>query len=320
MPTSIPLSRIERVSLRDCWQNEATDFTPWLASEENIALLADTLGLNELEVLSQEEHVGPFRADILCVESGTGRKVLIENQLEKTNHTHLGQILTYAAGLDTVTIVWIAERFTEEHRAAIDWLNKITDKDFNFFGIEIQLIKIENSPAAPVFDIIAKPNDSTKEARNSTSSSSSENRSEVENFRYDFWSAFREYMNNNPTRLFKTQSPSFNHWMNISIGRSGFQITILVNTREQKITIQLYMSDDENKTYFDSLFNQKDDAETAIGRKLDWRRLDGKKLSTIDLSRKFDLGDETKQEEIFQWLKENIEKFVSYFKPIIKDL
>ena len=320
MPTSIPLSRIERVSLRDCWQNEATDFTPWLASEENIALLADTLGLNELEVLSQEEHVGPFRADILCVESGTGRKVLIENQLEKTNHTHLGQILTYAAGLDTVTIVWIAERFTEEHRAAIDWLNKITDKDFNFFGIEIQLIKIENSPAAPVFDIIAKPNDSTKEARNSTSSSSSENRSEVENFRYDFWSAFREYMNNNPTRLFKTQSPSFNHWMNISIGRSGFQITILVNTREQKITIQLYMSDDENKTYFDSLFNQKDEAETAIGRKLDWRRLDGKKLSTIDLSRKFDLGDETKQEEIFQWLKENIEKFVSYFKPIIKDL
>ena len=320
MPTSIQLSRVERVSLRDCWANEATDFTPWLASEENIALLADTLGLNELEVLSQEESVGPFRADILCVESGTGKKVLIENQLEKTNHTHLGQILTYAAGLDTVTIVWIAERFTEEHRAAIDWLNKITDKDFNFFGIEIKLIKIDNSPAAPVFDIIAKPNDSTREARNSTNSSSNENRSEVENFRYDFWSGFREYMSNNPTRLFKTQSPSYNHWMNISIGRSGFQITLLVNTREQKVTIQLYLSDDENKTYFDNLYLHKDDAESAIGRKLDWRRLDGKKLSTVDLSKNFDLGDETKQEEIFKWLKEYIEKFINYFKPIIRDL
>ena len=136
MPTNIPLSRVERVSLRDCWSKEATDFTPWLASEENISLLADALGLNELEVKSQEERVGPYRADILCVEAGTGRIVLIENQLEKTNHLHLGQILTYAAGLDAVTIVWIAERFTEEHRAAIDWLNRITDTNFNFFGIE----------------------------------------------------------------------------------------------------------------------------------------------------------------------------------------
>lgn len=320
MPTSIKLSRVEEVNLRNCWQNEATDFTPWLASEENISLLADTLGLNELEVLSQEEPVGPFRADILCVEPGTGRRVLIENQLDKTNHTHLGQILTYAAGLDTVTIVWIAERFTEEHRAAIDWLNKITDKNFNFFGLEIKLIKIENSPAAPVFNIIAKPNDTTKDARNSANSSSSDNRSEVENFRYEFWSAFREYLTNNPTRIFKLQSPSYNHWMNISIGRGGFQITILVNTREQKVTIQFYMSDDENKTYFDSLYNQKDEAETAIGKKLEWRRLDGKKTSTIDLSKNFDLNDESKQEEIFKWLKEYVEKFINYFKPIIKDL
>ena len=320
MPTNIPLSRIERVSLRDCWPNEATDFTPWLASEENISLLADALGLNELEVKSQEERVGPFRADILCVEAGTGRIVLIENQLERTNHTHLGQILTYAAGLDAVTIVWIAERFTEEHRAAIDWLNRITDTNFNFFGIEIQLIKIGDSPAAPVFDLIAKPNDSTREARTSTSPTSNENRTEVENFRYDFWSGFREYISNNPTRLFKTQSPSYNHWMNITIGRSGFILNLLVNTRDQKVTIQLYMPDDENKTYFDNLYLHKEEAEAAIGRKLDWRRLDGKKLSTVDLSKNFDLYDESKQEEIYKWFKEYIEKFINYFKPIIRDL
>lgn len=120
MATSIKLSKISKVELRDCWSNEATDFTPWLAEEENLALLADTLGMNELEVKGREEHVGPFRADILCVESGSDRLVLIENQLEKTNHNHLGQILTYAAGLNAVTIIWIAESFTEEHRAAID--------------------------------------------------------------------------------------------------------------------------------------------------------------------------------------------------------
>ena len=113
MATSINLSKITKVDLRDCWQNEATDFTPWLATEENMSLLADALGMNELEVKAQEEHVGPFRADILCVDSGTDKLVLIENQLEKTDHNHLGQILTYAAGLDAVTIIWIAERFTD---------------------------------------------------------------------------------------------------------------------------------------------------------------------------------------------------------------
>lgn len=158
MATSIKLSKVSKVDLRSCWQNEANDFTPWLASEENIALLADALGMNELEVKAQEEHVGPFRADILCIDPGTDKYVLIENQLEKTDHSHLGQILTYAAGLEAVTIIWIAERFTEEHRAAIDWLNSITDKEFNFFGVEIELIKIGDSPAAPIFNVIAKPN------------------------------------------------------------------------------------------------------------------------------------------------------------------
>ena len=169
MATKIKLSKIEKISLRECWQNEASDFTPWLASEDNITLLADALGMNELEVKGQEEHVGPFRADILCVDPGTDKYVLIENQLEKTDHNHLGQILTYAAGLDAVTIIWVAERFTEEHRATIDWLNRITDKEFNFFGVEIELIKIGDSPAAPMFNVIAKPNGWSKDVRSSQS-------------------------------------------------------------------------------------------------------------------------------------------------------
>lgn len=319
MATNIKLSKISKVDLRDCWKNEASDFTPWLASEENIALLADALGMNELEVKSQEEHVGPFRADILCVDPGTDKLVLIENQLEKTDHNHLGQILTYAAGLDAVTIIWIAEHFTEEHRAAIDWLNRITDKEFNFFGVEIELIKIGDSPAAPMFNVISKPNGWSKDVR--SSQSSNEGRSDGEVFKYDYWSAFVEYMNNHPSKVFRTPNPSHDHWMNIAVGKGSMHIALLVNTREQKATIQFYIWDDADKKYFDTLIKYKDEAETSIGEPLTWRRLDGKKASTIDLYKQCNnLNNSAEREEIFGWYKEYTEKFIEFFKPIIKKL
>ena len=318
MATSIPLSKIEKVELRDCWENEASDFTPWLASEENIALLADAIGMNELEVKAQEEHVGPFRADILCVDPGTDKYVLIENQLEKTDHNHLGQIMTYAAGLDAVTIIWIAERFTEEHRAAIDWLNRITDKEFNFFGVEIELIKIGDSPAAPMFNVIAKPNGWSKDVR--SSQSSKDGHSENEIFKYDFWDAFVNYMSSNPSKLFKTQSASYDHWMNIAIGKGGVHISLLLNTKEQKVTIQLYMWDDADKKYFDAMVKHKEEAEEKIGLPLTWRRLDNKKASTIDLYKKCDLNNPEAWNDIFAWYKEYTEKFVLFFKPLLKKM
>ncbi len=321
MATKLNLSKIEPIPLRDCWENEATDFTPWLAEDDNIALLADALGLTELEVKAQEEHVGPFRADILCKDPSTDKLVLIENQLEKTDHNHLGQILTYAAGLDAVTIIWIAEKFTEEHRAAIDWLNRITDKDFNFFGIEIQLIKIGDSDAvAPIFNIIAKPNGWSKDVRNS-SQNTSDKPTKGQSVKYEFWSAFCEYMSSNPSRLFKTQSPSQDHWMNIAIGRSHFQISLLINTRENKATVQMYMTDDSDKIYFDALVKNREEAEKEIGSKLEWRRLDGKKASTIDIYLlNCDFSNPTKQQKVFAWYKDYTERFIKYFKPIIKKL
>ena len=318
MATKINLSKIEKISLRDCWDNEASDFTPWLATEENIALLADALGMNELEVKGQEEHVGPFRADILCVDPGTDKLVLIENQLEKTDHNHLGQILTYAAGLDAVTIIWIAERFTEEHRAAIDWLNRITDKEFNFFGVEIGLIKIGDSNAAPVFNVIAKPNGWSKDVR--SSQVSNEGHSEGRIFNYEYWTSFNEFMANNPSKMFRTRSASYSHWMTIAIGHGAVHIDLLLNKREQKATIQLYMWDDAEKKIYDALLKHKEEAEENIGEKLMWRRLDGKKASSIDLIKKCNLNDPNVQQEVFSWYKEYTEKFITYFKPILKKI
>lgn len=141
------LGRLEKVDLRTYWKSESHDFTPWLASPQNIQLLAEAIGL-ELEVEAQEKGVGPF-SDILCKDTTTNDWVLIENQLEPTDHTHLGQLLTYAAGLQATTIVWVSERFTSEHRAALDWLNEITEEKFAFFGIEVELWRIGDSVPAP---------------------------------------------------------------------------------------------------------------------------------------------------------------------------
>ena len=319
MTTKIKLSTITPVELRDCWQSESSDFTPWLAKEENMKLLAEAINIDELEVIAQEEYVGPYRADILCKEPGTEKFVLIENQLEKTDHTHLGQIMTYAAGLDAVTIIWIAQRFTEEHRAAIDWLNNITDKEFNFYGIEIKLIKIDDSCAAPVFNVIAKPNDSSKSARSASSQKSIDDKTDTEKFRYEFWLSFIEYMNDNPSKLFRPQRASDNHWMNIAIGTSKAGICLLINQRDNKITTQLYINNDIEKKLVDALLVYKEKATSEICQNLDWRRLDGKKSSTIDLVLNCDLSDKSKHNELFEWLKVNTEKFIMFFKPILKN-
>lgn len=147
------LGRLTRVELREIWTAEASGFTPWLARPENLEILGETLGM-DLELEAQERPVGPFRADILCKDVGTDQWVLIETQLERTDHLHLGQLLTYAAGLQAVTIVWVAAGFTEEHRATLDWLNKITDESFQFFGLEVELWRIGDSPAAPKFETL----------------------------------------------------------------------------------------------------------------------------------------------------------------------
>src|SRR3989338_3343609 len=137
------LGKLEKVELREIWQNEGQSFTPWLAEEKNLEMLGEAIGI-ELELEAQEKDVGPFRADILCKNTEDDSLVLIENQIERTDHKHLGQLLTYAAGLQSVTIVWVASKFTEEHRKALDWLNEITDERFSFFGLEVELWKIGN--------------------------------------------------------------------------------------------------------------------------------------------------------------------------------
>ena len=155
-----------------------------MAKPENIEILGALLGV-ELEVVEEESSVGPFRADILCLDTATSDHVLIENQIERTDHTHLGQLLTYSSGLSAVTIVWIAKQFTDEHRTALDWLNSKTEVNISFFGLEVELWRIGNSEPAPKFNIVSKPNKWSRAVAKASSGKSS--LTENERLQIEYW-------------------------------------------------------------------------------------------------------------------------------------
>lgn len=218
MALSRPLAKLERVDdLRTIWSSEPADFTPWLAEEDSLSILSEALGL-DLELVAQEQGVGPYRADILCRDLATGTNVLIENQLESTDHPHLGQILTYAAGLDARTIIWIAKRSTEEHRAAVDWLNEVTVDGFSFFLLEIELWKFVGSDnVAPKFNIVSKPNDWRRSVAERARSSEL---TETQSLYLEYWTALRDYIKRCGGAV-TPQKPAPQHWVNCALGRSG---------------------------------------------------------------------------------------------------
>jgi hypothetical protein len=246
--------------------------------------------------------------------------VIIENQLEKTDPDHLGRILSYAAALKANTIIWIATEFDEQYRATIDWLNSVTDEEFNFFGIEIHLLQIGDSDYAPQFKVVAKPNDWQKQVK-ATSKHDADELTETKKSQLDYWQAFVVYMGKHHSHYFKTQSPLPQHWMNIAIGRSGFNISLNVNSRENKNTIQLWINTANPKDTFDVMAkDHKDDSLTAISPDIDWQRLDNRKQCVISLSHPFTFTDKSSQEEQFRWFREVTELFVKFFKPIVKNI
>ncbi len=310
------LERLTKVPLRDFWEGEASDFTPWLADEENISLLGETIGI-EMEVEAQEKNVGPFRADILCKDTVTDSSVLIENQLERTNHTHLGQLLTYAAGLEAVTVVWIAEHFTEEHRAALDWLNEITDEGFSFFGLEIQLWRINDSPMAPKFNVVSHPNSWQKTVtRISRGELSTTNQLYLE-----YWTKLRNLLEQRDG-VINPREPRTANWLGVSIGRSKFLLAASASMRDKWICVSLTLRGPDAKPHFQLLKREKADIEEEIGDKLEWDEKDDWERSEISLSfpKEIDLEDRGDWNRQHQWLCEKLETFHQVFSRRVKEL
>lgn len=268
------IGKLEEVDIRKLWKHEQYDFSEWLSKKENIENLNDILGLTLVDI-SKETYVGAYRCDLFAKDETTGIKVIIENQLEMSNHDHLGKIITYASGLDAKVVVWIVKEAREEHRSAIEWLNNNTNSNINFFLIEIHAYKIGNSDNAPMFQVIEQPNDFIKNNK-STNSSDTMNKSQSQ--RVEFWNQFNNVLVERG-KPFNVRKATTDHWYNVAIGTSDAHIDITLVNKDSVIGVELYITD--NKDLFDKLYQKKDEIESNLGFKLDWRRLNNSKASRI---------------------------------------
>lgn len=317
------LGRLEKIDLREAWLSESSDFTPWLAQEKNLKLLSETIGI-ELECESIEKYVGPFRADIICKDTANDNLVLIENQLERTNHSHLGQLLTYAAGLNAGTIIWVAQQFTEEHRAALDWLNERTDNKINFFGLEIELWRIDSSSIAPKFNIISQPNDWSRTAQKAAGDNGE--LSEHRQLQLRFWTAFKQYMKDKGSFV-QCQKSLPQMWTNHPIGRSGVHMSSIISKKDQftnsntpEIRAMLYLNGPNAKQEFAALKKQSKKIQRAFGAHLIWHNPEINIFSKIYTKKKADFLNEDLWPQQFEWLRQRLEKMHKVFSPILKKL
>lgn len=271
------LGKLTEVNVRELWKHEQYDFSAWLAKEENIAELGDVIGLNLVDI-NTEVYVGSYRCDLVARDETTGIKVIIENQLEATNHDHLGKIITYASGLDAKVVVWVVKEAREEHRSAIEWLNNNTLSDIAFFLIEIHVYKIGDSLPAAKFEMVEKPNDFIKNTKGSNSSGEL-NKSQAE--RLEFWEQFNIVVMEKG-KPFSIRKASTDHWYDVALGITGAHISITLVNKANIVGVEVYIHDD--KTLFDSLMNKKDEIEKQTGMTFCWERLDNKKASRIKYS------------------------------------
>ena len=307
--SNIEFGKLEEIkNLRKYWKDEASDFTPWLAKEENIALLSEAIGIEEISDIEIESPVGSFKVDIYASETGTDRKIIIENQLEETNHGHLGKLITYASGKSANIIIWIVKEAREEHRAAIEWLNNHTDDEIGFFLCEIKIYKIGNSNLAVKFEVIQRPNEWAKEVKN-------KDLTQTQQLRYEYWTAYNDYSSKNKKYVdeFNKRKPSKFAWTDLSIGYSYCNMRIW--RTKDTIQVQLYIPD--NKELFDKLYNKKDDIEKEIEIKFHWQNHDDKKSSHITIERNAEFDDREKWEEQFDWIMETAIKMKKTFTKYI---
>lgn len=270
------IGKLKEVDVRDLWKHEQYDFSKWLAKDENIEYLNEILGLT-LVAVDNEVYVGPYRCDLVAKDETSGITVIVENQLEGTNHDHLGKIITYASGLDAKVIVWIVKEAKEEHRAAIEWLNNNTSTDINFFLIEIHAYKIGDSDPAPKFEVVEKPNDFVKRSKTKDREDGEMNKSQAA--RLYFWEEFNKVVAQRG-KPFNIRKATTDHWYDVAVGSSDAHISITLVNKFGNIVVELYISN--NKALFDKLKAQKDSIESDLGFALDWDRLgEQKKASRI---------------------------------------
>ncbi len=307
------LAQLKQIDLRKVWQHEALQFTKWLAKNENLSLLSDEVGI-EISLIQTEASVGKFYVDILAEEENTGRKIVIENQLESTNHDHLGKLITYASGFDAEIIIWIVKDVRDEHKQAIDWLNEHSDENANFFAIKMEVWQIGDSPYAPKFQVISQPNDWAKAVKKGSSESGL---SDVKLMQLEFWTDFRKYGRENNSKL-RFRKPFPQHWYDVSIGIPKSHLSLVVDTRNNQMRCEFYIPDDKELYKGFETFAKEINSELECN--LEWMFLEGRKASRIRTVSKANISNSDKWEEYFAWILSKSNDFQRVFTKYHKRL
>lgn len=305
------LGELKAIQLRTKWTNEARDFTPWLAL--NIDYLNSAVGL-ELEVENTEVAVGPYSADVLAKDIGTGKYVIIENQLEKTNHDHLGKAITYASVLDASYIIWIASDFSDEHKKALDWLNDHTTDSIGFFGVKLELWQIDESLPAIKFNVRSQPNMAVRQA---AKSKATEELSESRKAQLEFWTRFREMLAKTKA-IPSLQTPRPQYWFDVSLGKTNIHLSNICNTSENKIGVRVYIGNKIADGMLPYLEGMKEEIEKEIGDNLNWNPNPENLDKVILLTRNANLVDESQWREPLEWLVEKTVLFRQTFSKRVR--
>lgn len=308
------LGQLVNVDVREQWPHEATDFTPWLAHEKNISELGKSLGL-ELETERVEVAVGPYSADILARDS-TGTYVVVENQLKKTDHDHLGKSITYASVLGAKSVIWVAPFFTDEHRKALDWLNDHTTDELAFYGVQLELWSIDGSKPAVRFNAVSRPAEIVRQATATKSGDLSETRK----LQLEWWTAFRNALVADGV-VPSGQRPRPQHWYNVPLGRTGVVLSNTANTYQKLIGVRVYLSGRHGGDFIlEQLSAKRQVIEEKIGMSLDWNPNPENTDKVIGIYRDADLSDRNGWEKHLTWMVETTRTFRSEFGPRVQTM
>ena len=310
LTTQSPFGKLLKADVRKFWPNEEHDFTPWLVKPGNLERLGEAIGL-DLEFEEAEKACGPYSCDILCKESGSDRYVIIENQFGKTNHDHLGKLITYASALDAGTVVWISENFTDEHQRALDWLNDHTTEDVSFYAVALELWQIDESKPAVRFNVVSRPT-VTPIVIDTTLS-------DTRKQQLEFWTAVRnELLAKHVLAL--TQAPKPRYWFNVAIGRANMHIENIANINNDRIGVRLFIRNKAAELVLAHLRSQREQIEQELGESLDWNPFPNKRDKVIGVYREADLDKQEKWAEYVAWMVNRIQRFREVFGPRVKDL
>ena len=305
------IGKIERVPLREIWKNESRDFTPWL--EGHIDSLSEVLNM-ELSVVEREKNVKSFWADLVA-EDEKGELVVIENELKKTDHEHLGKLITYLVNTDAKTAVLICSEPRQEHINVVTWLNEMTPSDISFYLVKVEGIKIDDSKPAPLFSVIVKPSEESKQI-----GQEKQKLAQRHILRRAFWEGLLEKCNKK-TDLFSNVSPQIWNYIGTGAGKTGLYYHFVISG--ERADVELYIDrkeKEENKKIFDTLLSHKEKIEEKFGEPLKWERLDEKKASRIRRSFREGLKNKDKWDELQEKMIDAMIKLEKSLKPYIQKL